>query len=207
MAIIEIVFPQLKKDPESLKEALTKLSVALATFKEGGVQRGLQGFIDSENGVDVSADAREVLILEWPSEATFHAFIKSPGFGNFMAQLKPFVNGPPELNLFETNAASYLFGARPFLEILLIRPKNTSNDEDVETILKKVQSSLEKVNDSDSVYGSSLNLPKKIATVIRVFTSKAERDAAKLSPQEISNEVGSLADITRLVAEVKVLPL
>ncbi|KAI1102523.1 hypothetical protein F4804DRAFT_262963 [Jackrogersella minutella] len=210
MAVIELVFPQLKSDPDSLKQALSKLPIAFEAFKDGGVKRGLQGFISTENGKDVSGDHREVLVLEWPQESTFYEFIKSPSFANFMGHLKPFVNGPPELDLFETNDGSPLFSARPVLEILIIRPKSASTDEDLQTILKKVQTSLEKSDDFEAVYGSSTNLPKKIATIVRVFASKEEREAAKStsSRQEILNELSSLAEVTELVAEpIKQLPL
>lgn len=86
-----------------------------------------------------------------------------------MAAIKPYATGPPQLNLFETNDGSHLFSSG-ILEVLLISPKSA---EDVRAILNKVQLSLDKANDSISVYGSSLNLPEKKIAIMRVFTSNA----------------------------------
>lgn len=63
MAIIEVVFPQLKKDADSVKAALEKLPVAHRAFREGGATRGSQGFMVSENGKDTTSDFREVVML------------------------------------------------------------------------------------------------------------------------------------------------
>ncbi|OTA67159.1 hypothetical protein K449DRAFT_462117 [Hypoxylon sp. EC38] len=209
MAIIEVVFPQLKNDPETIKEATTKFPIVFKAFKEAGVLRGLQGFVGSDNGKDVSSDAREVLVLEWPNESAFRDFVKSPGYATAMGALKPFVTGPSELNLFETNDGAHLLGVGPVLEILLVQPKNASSDEDAKSILKKIQSSLEKTNAPTAVYGSTLNLPEKKIGILRGFASKAEAESAKntASLQEIIAEISSVADVTQLVAEVKQIPL
>ncbi|KAI1458933.1 hypothetical protein F4805DRAFT_107049 [Annulohypoxylon moriforme] len=208
MAIIELIFPRLKKDPDLIKEALSKVpGLARSAFKDAGVQRGLRGFIDSENGKDVTADLKELVILEWLSASDFTAFVQSQAFITYMGHMKPYADGPPEIDLFETNTGSPLFGSREFLEIILVRPKDSSNDEDVEDILEKVRSSLEKANDSETIYGASVNLPQRMATIIRAFESRKEREAAKQSQQELLSEVGKLADLTRLDAEVKTLPI
>ncbi|KAI2641410.1 hypothetical protein GGS26DRAFT_535592 [Hypomontagnella submonticulosa] len=207
MAIIELVFPQLKKDPESVKGSLEKLPIAFKAFQDGGVIRGLSGFVTTENGKDVTADSRELIVLEWPEAAAFYKFIESPGFANFAAEMMPFSAGPPELNLFETNPGTHLFGSNPVLEILLVKPTGSS-DEDAQAVLKKVQSALATTNDSEAVYGTSLNLPQKKITVLKVVANKADLDAAKnaKSRQEIQKEVGSTAEVTQLVADVKLMP-
>ncbi|KAI0884228.1 uncharacterized protein GGS22DRAFT_189359 [Annulohypoxylon maeteangense] len=208
MAVIELVFPKLKKDPELIKQALSKVpGLARAAFKEAGVQRGLRGFIDSENGKDVTSELRELVILEWLSASDFTTFIESSAFVSYMEHMKPYADGPPELDLFETNIGSPLFGPREFLEIILVRPKNVTSLEDVETILKKVKSSLEEANDSETIYGASVNLSEQVATIIRTFASREEREAAKNSQQELLSEIGKLAVVTRLNAEVKQLPI
>lgn len=64
MAIVELVFPKLTKDPVLLKEAFEKIpSVALQVFKKAGVVRASRGMIDLENGKDVTADVKELVIL------------------------------------------------------------------------------------------------------------------------------------------------
>ncbi|KAI0834753.1 hypothetical protein F5Y06DRAFT_151208 [Hypoxylon sp. FL0890] len=208
MAIVEVVFPKLKKDSETVKEATGQFPIIFKAFKEAGVLRILQGFIGSEDGKDVSSDFRGVLLIEWANASAFNEFIKSPGFESLKDALKPFVTGPSELNLFETNDGAHLLGAGPVLEILLVRPKNASSDEDVKSILKKVQSSLEKSNASTAIYGSTLNLPEKKIGILRGFASKAELEDAKNTSlrQEILTEIGDVAEVTQLVAEVKQIP-
>ncbi|KAI1083662.1 hypothetical protein F5B20DRAFT_527932 [Whalleya microplaca] len=207
MAIIEVVFPQLKSDPESKKSLPEKLPIVVKSFQDGGVLRGVRGFLVSEDGKDVSADYREVVVLEWASTSDFHAFVASPTFANMQAAIKPISNGPPELNVFETNDGSQLFGTHPVLEILRIRPKGASIDEHVQTILKKLQTKLH--NDSEAVYGSSVNLPQKEVAVIKVFENKASLDAANnaSSRQELLKEIGDLAEVTRLVADIQQIPI
>ncbi|XDG02336.1 hypothetical protein ABKA04_001951 [Annulohypoxylon sp. FPYF3050] len=199
MAIIELIFPQLTKDPVLVKEASEKIPpVALRVFKQAGVIRASRGIIDLENGKDITADVKELVILEWKDAADFHAFVKSKEFADYMVLMKPYAIGPPELNLFEANASSPIFAGRDFLEILLIRP---NKEEDIEAIVTTVKSSLEKAGETDTIYGTTTNLPKKVATIIRAFSSAEERAAAKQSHEELTNELGKLANLTLLYSE------
>ncbi|XXG95765.1 hypothetical protein Hte_002036 [Hypoxylon texense] len=205
MAIIEVVFPQIKNDPESIKGALAQIPIGVKAFKEGGALRTAQGFLVAENGTDVTSDSREILLLEWPTESAFHEFIKSQAFGTFKAAIKPFSSGPPELNLFETNAGAHLFDTYT-LGLLLLTPKDASN---VPTILEMIQSGLEKAAESGVVFGSSLNLPQKKIGIFRAFASKEELHNPKnvASMQEIRKDLGDLADITQIVADIKSVPM
>lgn len=101
-----------------------------------------------------------------------------------MVLMKPYSTGPPELDLFEANASSPIFTGRDFLEVLLIRP---NKEEDIEAVVATVKSSLEKAGETDTIYGTTTNLPKKVATVIRAFSS-AEVSFRNISDErEISN--------------------
>ncbi|KAI1642889.1 hypothetical protein F4815DRAFT_476698 [Daldinia loculata] len=207
MAIIELVFPKVKNDPESIKGAQGTIPLAFKALKDGGVLRGAAGAIISENGKDTTGEFREFIALEWPEVSYFYKFVESPGYAEYKAAAQPFSSGPPDLNVFETNPGAHLFDGRPLLDILLISPKNASDDE-AQAILKKVQSTLEKISDTEGVYGSSLNLPQKKIAIVRAIADKAELDAAKNASarQEILKEIGGLAEVTQLVADVKVMP-
>ncbi|KAI1411893.1 hypothetical protein F5Y13DRAFT_52209 [Hypoxylon sp. FL1857] len=210
MPFIEVVFPQLKKDPEVIKEAAEKIpTIAFKAFRDGGVLRALQGFVGTENGKDVTADYKEVIVLEWPRESAFHEFVKSPGYQTLMTTLAPLSTGPAELNLFETNEGAHLLGGGPVLEILLISPKKALSDEEAKSVLSKIQSSVVKNNASGAVYGSSLNLPEKKFSILRAFASKAELEDAKNTSlrQEVLAELSDVAEVTQLVADVKGGPL
>ncbi|KAH9986839.1 hypothetical protein F4779DRAFT_291716 [Xylariaceae sp. FL0662B] len=209
MAIIEVVLPQLKNDPDSIKAFPDTLPVVAKAFKDANVLRALRGSLITENGKDVSTDHRVVLVLEWPKASAFHAFLESSAFVNMQAVLKPLAKGPSQLNLLETNDGSQLFGTRPVLEILKVQPKNASTDEDVQIILDKVRSSFQKGNESEVVYGSTLNLPQKAIAALRVFEDEAALNAAEnVSPrQEFLKEIASLAEVTHLVANVEKFPL
>ncbi|KAI5866533.1 hypothetical protein GGS23DRAFT_275796 [Durotheca rogersii] len=210
MAIIEVVFPQFKKDPGVIEAVLKALPVGIKAFKNAGVLRVAQGFLASENGRDVTSESREVLVLEWPTVSAFHDFVGSPAFANYTGLLKPFLDGPPQLNIFETNPASSLFTGGSTLEILLVSPKTAPSDEDLLALSKKVQSSLEKAGGADAVYGSSLNLPLKKIAVLRVFPSETELNSTQSATvrQEVTKSVDGLAEVTQLVSnDLKVLPL
>ncbi|KAI1374710.1 hypothetical protein F4677DRAFT_424517 [Hypoxylon crocopeplum] len=209
MAIIEIVFPQLKKDLESINGAKEKQPMALKTFRDAGVLGGMQGFMASVNGEDVTSDLREVLLLEWPTASVFHEFIESSTFANFIEEIKPFAEGPPQLNLFETNAGLPLLNSRPVLEILLMSPRNTVSEANILAILDKAQVDVGRADESQALYGSSLNLPQKKIALLRTFESREEQHAAKSAPSHhgIMKELSSLAELTQLVAEIKQIPV
>ncbi|KAI6081677.1 hypothetical protein F4821DRAFT_23312 [Hypoxylon rubiginosum] len=205
MAIIEVIFPQIKNDAESVKGALEQMPVGVKAFKEAGALRLAQGFLSGENGKDVSAESREIVLLEWQTEAAFNDFINSGAFASFKAAVKPYSTGPPQLNLFETNEGAHLFGNQT-IGLLLITPKDPAN---VSTIVGKIQSGLEKAAESGVVFGTSLNLPQKKIAIFRTFASQEELKSAKNagSMQAIRADLGELAEITQLVTDVKSVPL
>ncbi|KAI1464521.1 uncharacterized protein F4812DRAFT_462579 [Daldinia caldariorum] len=207
MAVIELIFPKIKNDPESIKGAQETIPLAFKALKEAGVLRGVAGAVISENGKDTTGEFREFLSIEWPEASYFYKFVQSASYEEYKAAATPFAAGPPDLNVFETNPGSHIFDGRPILDILLIKPKNPS-DEEAEAVLKKVQATLEKLNDTEGVYGSTVNLPEKKITVVRAIADKAELDAAKNASarEEIVKAIGDLAEVTQLVADVKVMP-
>lgn len=64
MAFVEIVFPRLKKDATSIEEAISKVVPKLVVgLKQGGALAGLRGFLDLDDGRDVTGEFREILLL------------------------------------------------------------------------------------------------------------------------------------------------
>ncbi|KAI0600748.1 hypothetical protein F4775DRAFT_545490 [Biscogniauxia sp. FL1348] len=206
MAFIEIVYPKLKPDPESIRKAEQDVIPVIAdAFKDGGVLNVLRGWIETQDGKDVSSAMREVLVLEWPSPSAFHAFVKSAAYMNVQALLKPLATGPPELKLYEASDASKFFSSDSVLEILEIRPKPAVAQGDaVENILKKIRAAVEKSIDPKVVYGSTLNLDEKEVVVVRLFATQSElaTEATGASRREFLASIGDLAEVTQLVSKV-----
>ncbi|KAI0173539.1 hypothetical protein GGR52DRAFT_390318 [Hypoxylon sp. FL1284] len=206
MSIIEVVFPQLKNDPETVKAVEDELPVVTKAFKDGGALKAAQGWLSTENGQDISSQHREIAILEWPAESNFHDFLQSEAFKSFQAVVKPLATGPPQMNLFQTNPAAPVFGAKT-LGVMMLTPKDPDN---VAALLDKIRAGLPKAEDfTKIVYGSSLNLPQKKVVVFRAFASKEEIQDPKnvASMRAIRSDLLGLAEITQFIADVKELPL
>ncbi|CAJ2511911.1 Uu.00g075360.m01.CDS01 [Anthostomella pinea] len=210
MAIIELVYPQFKSEGNILQTIEEEFfPIAVKTLHDGGVIDGIRGFIVSYNGIDVTSDVREVLVLEWPTEEKFTLFVKTEAFARFQAAMKPFVKGPPVLKLFETNEASKLFGSAPVLEILEIAPKETTDGEKARDVLQKVLDDMKKTKAAGAVYGTSLNLDQKQVVIVELFTDTAALQAAQetASRREFLESIHGLASVTQLVAKVEKMPL
>lgn len=64
MAIVELVFPHFKKDPEvAQKLADDYVPLIVKSLKEAGIIGGFRGMITTEDGKDVNSDFREILML------------------------------------------------------------------------------------------------------------------------------------------------
>ncbi|KAI5921780.1 hypothetical protein F4810DRAFT_712207 [Camillea tinctor] len=203
MAIVEFVYPKLK--PEVAKKAEEEvIPVAINEFKNVGVLNGLRGWVETEDGRDVSADMREVLVLQWPSTSTFHEFVKSDGYFKFQSLLKPLATGPPTLKLYDANDVSQFFSSEPVLEVLEIQPKG----DDAEGALQKIQAIAEKITDPKVVAGTTSNLDKKEFVIARLFEDKSELQtkAAGATRRELLASISEVAEVTQLVAKVVRIP-
>ncbi|KAI1502010.1 hypothetical protein F5X99DRAFT_408422 [Biscogniauxia marginata] len=208
MAIIEFAFFQIKPDAETVKRADQSVIPGFAEdLKAGGALNGLRGWIESEDGRDVTSEFRELLVVEWPSVAAFQEFIKSAAYAKFQGVFKPLVAGPPALKLVEAGDVSNYFSADPVLEILEIRTRNTLDD--VQDVLDKIRSVIGKNANHKAVYGSSLNLDRKEILIARLFTSQDElsTEAAGESRRELLATIGQLAEVTQLVVKVERLSI
>ncbi|OTB07875.1 hypothetical protein M426DRAFT_317776 [Hypoxylon sp. CI-4A] len=206
MAFIEIVFARLKNDPKLLKDAGNAMPLAFKAFRAAGALRTSQGTVVSENGQPWS-DPSKVFVLEWPSEPAFHGLFTSAEYAAFGGAFKPSAGGPPNIVLYETNAGIEKWGSRSVLEVLQLSPKNKADG--VEGILGKVKAILTKNNDSEAIYGSSLNVPEKKAVVVRIFSDKQEVESEKNAStrKEIIAQIGDVADVTQSIVDLEHIEL
>lgn len=100
----------------------------------------------------------------------FHRLVKSPGFTNFVTAIKPFIDGPPELRLFETNIGAQDLVKNPILEVLEVRPK--VHGEGIESLLGQIASQLEKMPNPLVLRGASLNLDETQIVILRGFADE-----------------------------------
>ncbi|KAI0149609.1 hypothetical protein GGR57DRAFT_504787 [Xylariaceae sp. FL1272] len=205
MSVFEIALPKLTPDAELIKTVEKDVRIVINLLKASPARNGLRGWIVSENGRDVKADFREILVLEWPEIQDFHNFVASDGFQGFIGLLKSkgLVQGPTELKIFDAENPSQLFASHPVLEYLVIKPRNTSNATG-EDVLHQLKSQLAILGSSKAVVGSSTNLEPKEIAAVGLYTSDAELEKAQGSSarQALLQDIGKAADVTTIVAHV-----
>ena len=145
--------------------------------------------------------------LEWPAASNFYKFIESPGFAQFKKDLKDFASGPPDLKLFETNSGVGALLEDLVLELLIINPKNKT-EQALNAFLEKIASDTRKTNGLYTIHGSSLNLEEKQILILGSYKSRSELDATvdSLSRKEFLEALLEVSDVTRLVADVQKIP-
>ncbi|KAI1258994.1 hypothetical protein F5Y18DRAFT_322120 [Xylariaceae sp. FL1019] len=205
MSVIEIALPKLTPDAELMKTVEKDVHIVLDLLKASKARNGLKGWLVSENGRDVKAEFREILVLEWLQIQDFHEFVASDGFQGFVGLLKGkgLLQGPPDLKIFDTENPSQLFASHPVLEYLVIKPKNTS-DATGENILHNLKSHLATLGSSKAVVGTSANLEPKEIAAVGLYTSDAELAKAQgtNARQALLQDIGKVAEVTTLIAHV-----
>ncbi|KAJ6112103.1 hypothetical protein N7523_008164 [Penicillium sp. IBT 18751x] len=135
MAITEFLFPALKNDKASI-EIITRIAPTFRrklTHPNPGLLSGFRGFIVTENGKDVKADFREIVIFEWNKMESFQNFIKSDQLKDAASTIKHLMSGPPTLQVFDMNLGPTDAASSPIVEIIRTTVSNANN---VDTSLK-----------------------------------------------------------------------
>lgn len=71
MAIIELILPQFKQDPQVIEEvAQTVIPTLMAKVRDAEAISGLRGFIKSQDGQDVTSSLRQILFLGMINDCT-----------------------------------------------------------------------------------------------------------------------------------------
>ncbi|KAJ5896427.1 uncharacterized protein N7473_005826 [Penicillium subrubescens] len=166
MAITELIFPKIKNDQASIDEIerdWPEISRRL-THPNPGVLCAYRGWVLTENGRNVGEEHREFLLFEWNRVESFHAFVVSEQFVNFAASIRHLVNGPPTLQVFETNFGPGDAASASSVEIYRVSVPNAENAEAAlktwEEISRKAQ---ETYGDKVAItYGKSQNLEEEV---------------------------------------------
>lgn len=99
--------------------------------------------------------------IEWDKAEDFQAFIKSDQFGNFAASIKHLVNGPPTLQLFETNISPREAASASVVEIIRLSISNPENAETSTQAWERISRFLSGKKASVT-YGTSSNLENEV---------------------------------------------
>ncbi|KAI1178883.1 hypothetical protein F4777DRAFT_39548 [Nemania sp. FL0916] len=218
MPILELVAPRFKDDPAVIAEAQ---AVLLPNFRvkleEVGVRNGMGGFFETENGRDIRAENRKLVVLEYASVEMFQTLFTSDEFREFAIALSTkYCGSPPAPKLYDIAAEdnlSALFDAGTVLEHLEIAPRDalsTDTDGVLDALLAKLRGSLEKFGATKAVAGKSINLDNKEIALVAVYRDDEAFEAAKASAarQELLAEISHAADVTSLISHVeRELPL
>ena len=105
------------------------------------------------------------LVIEWVKAECFHAFIKSDQFGSFAASIKHLVNGPPMLQLFETNISPREAASASVVEIIRLSISTPENVEISTQAWERISRFLSGKKASVT-YGTSSNLENDVVTGI-----------------------------------------
>jgi hypothetical protein len=204
MAITELIFPKIKTDQASIDEIerdWPEISKRL-THPNPGVLCAYRGWVLTENGRNVREENREFLLfgefhrpiclflfadlmwficIEWNRVESFHAFVVSEQFANFAASIRHLVNGPPTLQLFETNFGPADPASASSVEIYRVSVPNAENAEAAlktwEEISHKAQ---ETYGDKVAIaYGKSQNLEEEVIAGIIGWSRPEVRPGVK----------------------------
>ena len=106
-----------------------------------------------------------LMYSEWASELSFHAFVASQQFANFQAALRHLINGPPKLQLYETNKSPKAIAQASVVEII----RETIDEDNV----IKAQQVWETISQTrrGTTYGKSTNLEHGLLMGILGWTS------------------------------------
>ncbi|KAJ5225325.1 hypothetical protein N7468_006550 [Penicillium chermesinum] len=191
MAITEIVTVSVNPDPANL-EHVEKIFPGLKKY-----------FTDPNPGI-LSMFRGWALEVEWNEAASFHNFIGSDKFKEFAGLVKPFVLGPPELQLFETNQSPTEPASSPVVEIYRV---SVASDK-VSEARAAWEDSVQKLNAKAGVkakltHGKSLNLQEDVVLGILGWESLEERDNATDDPEFMAglDRLRALGNLSEAVVE------
>ncbi|CEJ60716.1 hypothetical protein PMG11_09279 [Penicillium brasilianum] len=205
MAITELIFPKVKPDQASLDELerdWPTISKRL-THPNPGLLSAYRGWVLTENGRNVREEHREFLLFEWEKAEHFHAFIVSEQFKNFAASIRHLVNGPPTLQLFDTNLSPQDAASSSSIEIFRVAVPNAKNAETVLQTWKHIsQKAKERYGDKAAVtYGKSQNLEQEVVAGIIGWSELEDcvpnnQESVLVDSLESMKSLGELSNIT-----------
>ncbi|KAJ5119058.1 hypothetical protein N7448_010766 [Penicillium atrosanguineum] len=210
MAITEFLFPALKNDKASV-EMITRIAPIFRkklTHPNPGFLQGFRGFVVTENGKDVREDFREIVIFEWDKMDSFHHFVKSDQLKDAVSSIKHLMNGPPTLQLFDTNVGPKDAASSPIVEIIQAR---ISKPDHIDASLKAWEKLSGHVAERQTTvtYGKSLNLENYVVAGIIGWQGLKEYSEGSQDERflEALDSLKSLGEISRITVEVEAIEL
>ncbi|KAJ6187245.1 hypothetical protein N7519_002153 [Penicillium mononematosum] len=212
MAITELVFPQIKTDPASLNEIERDWPIISKrlTDPNPGLIHAFRGWVLTENGQDVRDAHKEVLLFEWNKAESFHAFAGSEQFSAFASSIRHLVNGPPTLQLFETNYSPKDVASAPVVEITRVELENPKSVEGALRTWERISHFLASTGVKASVlYGRSSNLDEDI--VMGTIGWSNLEDRSRVSHEEAFAEaldtLQTLGEVSNITIDVDAMEL
>ncbi|KAJ5267565.1 hypothetical protein N7478_010373 [Penicillium angulare] len=213
MAITELIFPTIKPIKEvvdEVEENWPTMSKALI-HPNPGLLSAFRGWVVSENDKDVRDQYREVLIFEWVEEASFYSFIASAQFASFVGMIKRFIQGPPILQLYNTDLSPKNVAVAPVVEIIRLIISDSEKVKEAQESWK-VFSGEGATNGQVAptvVSGHSLNLEGNVVVGMLGWASTEARETG-LKDKAFETALESLSllgDLSRIIVEVDPMEL
>ncbi|KAJ5156814.1 hypothetical protein N7492_009617 [Penicillium capsulatum] len=204
MAITELIFPSIKTDPKSLEEIETNWPTfsSLLIDPNPGLLHAFRGWVVSEEDKDVTKDFKEFLLFEWKEEAAFHSFVTGQQFATFASTVRHLLNGPPTLQLFDTNVSPKDIGLAPVMEVIRVPIQSPEAAGTAVKVWKTIsQVVMEEGSKNHVLHGTSTNLENSLFVGIVGWASPEE------SFQSGLNMLSTLGDASRVAVEVSALDL
>ncbi|KAJ6096079.1 hypothetical protein N7486_006825 [Penicillium sp. IBT 16267x] len=213
MAITELIFPSLKIDAASLEEPerdWPSLSKGL-THPNPGLLYAFRGWVLTEDGLDVREAHREILLFEWNSADSFHAFIGSEQFVAFAGSIRHLVTGPPTLQLFETKFSPRDAASASMVEIIRVSVSNSENVDESLQVWEKASRHLAGNGEGTTsvTYGKSSNLEKDV--VLGIIGWENLKEHHDMSQKKIWSEtlecLKSLGEVSQITVSIEAMDL
>ncbi|OJJ45927.1 hypothetical protein ASPZODRAFT_17357 [Penicilliopsis zonata CBS 506.65] len=192
MPFTELIFPSVKPDKASIAEIESNWPrfAKQLTVPNPGLICAFRGWITFEDGQDVRDDFKEFLLFEWNKKESFDLFVGSEQFKTFQGMIRHLLNGPPMLQLYETNVSPHDAAAASRVEI--VRVTLEKEGDAVREVMEKMEEG------GVGVYGQTINLEEE-KVVVGILEDEETAD-------KISSSLGEYGRVSRLVVDISPMP-
>lgn len=102
-------------------------------------------------------------MTEWKDASSFHAFVAGKQFSTFAAMVKHLLNGPPTLQLFDTNISPKEISLAPVVEIIRVPVSDAESSKVAERSWEGLSRVLAgQPSKNQTMHGKSLNLEQDL---------------------------------------------
>ncbi|KAJ8067708.1 hypothetical protein OCU04_003313 [Sclerotinia nivalis] len=207
MPFTELVIPPLIQSDEARDASTNTVFPTLASILTSvpGFILSASGHIITENNVTVpESNFHPVLGIEWKDPKYFHEFVQSKEFQAFLPAIKPYLSGPPDPELYETDTSPRDILASPIIDVFRI---NIRDDPTKETAAKTAwEEWVKALGDANFLSGVSVNLPERLFIGMIGWSGVQERERSLEKTAHLKEVLEKSNDVQSLVVQLSTAP-